>query len=240
MSAIHTYHHYRVDLEQGPLHTGLLQPLCHQDSLADVFAVSLRRGNQPIDLTGMTVSGCMTFQSTRQTLPLAGEVSGSTATLTLTGDCYAIPGSFTLTIQVASGDVRHTLVYLTGEIIRAASDALISSGELLPPLPVLLEQIADMKSATVQAENAAAHAQTIAADMESSLAACAPVIPLEASGSAVVIRDAAARPAAALVTELSSADGVSWIASTLHFTCPFSFTPFTRAPFSSPSTMIST
>jgi len=151
LTAIHTTHEYTIDLNTGPLEAEMAFPLCHQDAHADTFVLHVRRGFQPADLTGMTVTAYMTFADARRTLPIAGVAEGCTASVTLTGDCYAFPGRAMMTIQLACGEVRHTLARLSGVITRTAEDQLISSGELLPSLPELLEQIADMQSATTEA-----------------------------------------------------------------------------------------
>lgn len=214
MSTIQTQHRYRVDLDSSPLEVELSRPLSHTDALADEIIVAVRRGTTPVDLTGMTVTGCLTF-STRQTLPLSGSVSGSNAILPMTADCYAIPGLFTLTIQLVQGDVRHTVLRITGQITRSSSENLISSGDLLPTLPDLLEEIGDMHAATENADTAAANANSAArstqetlgqalASFASAMTAAAPAIQQEAAGSLLTMNDAAARPAVALVSKLTA------------------------------------
>ena len=142
----------------------LHQPLSHQDAQADIFRLQVRRDFTPVELTGMRVTGYMTFANTRSTLPIEGMVSGNAALVTLTDDCYAVPGHFMLTIQVSDGTVRHTLLHLHGEIIRTTGEQIISSGELLPTLPQLLEDIAEMQAATSEARQVAQSAQQAAKD----------------------------------------------------------------------------
>lgn len=151
LTAIHTPHEYTIDLNAGPLEAEIAFPLCHQDAHADTFVLHVRRGFQPADLTGMTVTAYMTFAEARKTLPIAGVAEDCRASVTLPAECYAFPGRITLTIQLICGEARHTLARLSGAITRTAEDQLISSGELLPSLPELLEQIADMQTATAEA-----------------------------------------------------------------------------------------
>lgn len=214
MSAIHTQHLFRVDLDSCPLQAELPLPLSHTDALADEIAVSVRRGMEPAELIGMTVQGYMLF-STRQTLPLSGHISGSSAILPLTESCYAIPGPFTLTLQLISGNIRHTLMRLTGTIARSSTDQLISSGDLLPPLPELLEDVRGMQEATAAALDAVdqatqAVARTDAAlgnalsTLSSAIAEAAPAITLSQTGNVITITDAAERPVQAAVTTISA------------------------------------
>lgn len=208
MGTINTIHPYRVDLEECPLAVQLTQPLSHQDALADVFSVAVRRGMKPIDLSGMTATAYLTFGDTRQTLPLSGTVNGSTASVTLTGDCYKLPGLFTLVLQLTDGDVRHTVLRVSGLIDRTACDDLLASGDLLPTLPELLEELGDMREATAAAQTAAGQARDAAAEARQAIAAfsadTAPAIVLDASDEVIVLEDAAARPALSLVSRITA------------------------------------
>ena len=208
MGTINTIHSYRVDLDDCPLAVQLTQPLSHQDALADVFRVTVRRGMNPVDLTGMTVTAYLTFGETRQTLPLSGIAQGSAASVTLTGDCYKLPGLFTLVMQLTDGDVRHTILRVSGLIDRTSCEEIISPGELLPALPELLEEVADMRQATADAQAAAALAQAAADNVRAATDALsrntAPAVELEASGEVIRLTDGAARPALSLVSQISA------------------------------------
>lgn len=214
MSAIHTQHLFRVDLDSCPLQAELPRPLSHTDALADEIAVAVRRGMDPADLTGVSVQGYLIF-STRQTLPLSGHISGSSAILPLTENCYAIPGPFTLTVQLISGNIRHTLLRLTGTIARSSTDQLISSADLLPALPELLEDVRGMQEATAAALDAADQATQAVARTDAALgnalsslsiavAEAAPAILLSQTGNILSLADAAERPVQAIVTTISA------------------------------------
>ncbi|MBR3763268.1 MAG: hypothetical protein IKK57_01785, partial [Clostridia bacterium] len=212
MSNIQTQHTYRVDLNQCPLSAGLERPLSHTDALADEFVICVRRGMTPANLTGMNVLGSITWGE-RMTLPLRGTVQGSSAVLTLPEEAYAVPGTFTLTIQLEDGDVRHTLVHLQGQIARTSSDTLIPSDDVLPTLPEFLQHMEDMDAATAAAQEAAADTRAAAADMARQSAAvladltsamlqAGPAIVCEAGGSILHCSDAAVRPLCSAVTAL--------------------------------------
>lgn len=212
MNPIITQHLFRVDLDSCPLEATLPRPLSHTDALADEIVLSVRRGMTPTDLSGMTVLASLT-NADRQTLPLSGRIAGSSAIVPLPADCYAIPGPFRLTVQLQSGNVRHTLLHLKGELARSSSDQLISSGDLLPTLPDLLEDIADMRAATEAAQHAIAETEQAIRRTDASVSAAVdavtnaltdvgPAIVCEASGAMVTVSDAAARPAVQVTTEL--------------------------------------
>ncbi|MGN0794761.1 MAG: hypothetical protein ACI4MG_09865 [Aristaeellaceae bacterium] len=191
MTILTTRHEFRVDLDNSPLEARLPRPLSHQDALADCFTAVIRRGMEPVDLTGMTVLGYLCFTGTRQTLPLSGTVSGSTAEVTLTSDCYAIPGPFSFVLQLLQGDVRHTVLRVNGEIARCTTDELLSS-ELLPPLPELLADIAHMQSATQDCADVTSDCRQAIAEAAVLTALAAPRIVTEAAGAAPAMPDAAA------------------------------------------------
>ena len=235
MGTINTIHPYRVDLEECPLAVQLTQPLNHQDALADVFTVAVRRGMKPVDLTGMTVTAYLTFGETRQTLPLSGTVNGSTASVTLTADCYKLPGLFTLVMQLQDGEVRHTILRVCGLIDRTACDDLIASGDLLPTLSELLAEIDGMREATSAAHAASEEALAAAGDSEQrttaaiadvnkalgdaldaasgAMAEAAPAIVQEISDEIVSVPDAAARPALSLVSRIGAVQQGSGVPS---------------------------
>lgn len=158
MADITTTRRFRCDLDRGVCEAALPSPLMHQDAHADTFSVSVRRGMSPIALEGMSAQGYVYLQSTKQTLPLTGSVSGSTASVTLTDACYAVPGPFSLVVQVCSGDVRHTLLHVTGQITRTCSDAVYDPDGVLPSLPELLAQISSLHAIIETAQSAADYA----------------------------------------------------------------------------------
>lgn len=219
MSTIHTEHTYRVDLDSCPLVAALSKPLSHADSLADTLVIAVRRGMEPADLSGMTAQAYLTF-STRQTLPLAGDVSGSAITVALPEDAYAIPGPFRLTVQLLCGDVRHTLLHLTGDLARTSSEALISSDQLLPTLPALLEQISGMQQATAAAMDATDAAVCAIAALNAATCQSSPAILCEASGPVAAMADAAPRPVVALVSGITALQAGDGSPSTDNI-CPF-------------------
>lgn len=150
MTTIQTIHQYRCDLSQGPSEVTLKAPVMHQDALGDVFRAAVRRGSQPLDLSGMTVRGFLYFASTRQTLLLEGSVVDGQASVALTSECYAVPGYASLVVQVQDGEVRHSVLKVNMCITRTATDSVLDPGEMLPTLPELLEVAAQINAALEQ------------------------------------------------------------------------------------------
>lgn len=212
MSPITTRHLFRVDLDSCPLESELPRPLSHTDALADEIVLAVRRGMEPASLAGMTVLGTL-MNAAKQTLPISGHISGSSAILPLPEDFYATPGPFTLTVQLQGGKIRHTLLRLTGSIARSSTDQVISSGELLPTLPELLTEIADMHAATKAADEAAQQARQAAQAAAAALSGDAPPIITQTSGQLVTLEDAADRPAVCIVSHIAAAQAGSGLPS---------------------------
>ncbi|MBQ8618699.1 MAG: hypothetical protein IJ418_14475 [Clostridia bacterium] len=141
-----TEHAYRVDVADGALITTLETPLMHQDREADVFRVMARSGMEPLDLTGAQVTACLTRMAPRETLVITGSAQGSEAAVTLTQDCYAVPGPFSLTVQVCLGDVRHTLLQVQGCIARTSMEAIASPDGTLPTIAALKEEVEALRA----------------------------------------------------------------------------------------------
>ena len=169
MTTIQTIHQSCCDLNQGPSEVHLKTPIMHQDALGDVFRVSVWHGNKTVDLTGMTVRGYLYFASTRQTMLLEGSITDGCACVTLTSECYAIPGYASLVVQVQDGDIRHSLLKVNMCITRTGSEIVIDPGDILPTLPELLGQIAAMEQATAEAREAAAAADAAREGIQSDL-----------------------------------------------------------------------
>lgn len=170
MKDISTLHNYRCDLNFGPCEMELSKPLMHQDALADTFRVAVCRGNEPVELAGMTVYGYLHFPATRQTLPLEGTADEHYAAVTLTDACYAQPGWCSLVIQLQQGDVRHTVLKADFAVNRTTSEHILLPDFISPSLPELLTRVKAMEEATSTAAKAAANAEAAANSLHKELA----------------------------------------------------------------------
>lgn len=156
MTNITTPHSYRCDLNTGPCEAELRTPLMYQDALADEFRVAVYRGDDPVDLTGMTVHGSVYYAATRQTRGLVGSVDGHYASVTLDADCYKLPGLVCITIQLeTAGGVRHTVLKVDGLVVRTRSEAY-QSGPLIPAL-ISREELIQAVVDAIRVESPEAH-----------------------------------------------------------------------------------
>ena len=140
MKPIITTHDFRCDLNSGTTEASLRRALMHQDAMADCFRVSVVRDMNPVDLSGMQVTGFLQLASTGQTLPLTGDVSGHYASVTLTSACYAIPGKASLTIQLRKDDTRRSLLKVDFTIRQTGTDAVVDPEDIVPSLSELLAE----------------------------------------------------------------------------------------------------
>lgn len=223
MNHIHTNHSYRVDLDRCPMIAELPLPLGYQDSCADQFTVFVRRGSEPVSLSGMEVIGWLYYQGTRQTLPLSGQASGNCITLALTAESYRQSGPFSLVIQLSDSRVRHTVLRVNGCIDQTASEDLLPSGELLPSLPELLEQISDMQSATAECISASKDARSITA-------LSAPAVVLKETGIALTLP---------MAVDGRSLQGLAVLGMTTQSSVPAPDTPCTPAHLTDPVVTLS-
>ncbi len=122
MNDISTLHSYRCDLNCGPCEAELRAPLMHQDALADTFRVEVYRGDNSINLSGMTAHGYLHFPAIQHTLTLNGTISGNSASVTFDDDCYALPGLCSLAIQLVNGAMRHTVLKVDCIVKRTATE----------------------------------------------------------------------------------------------------------------------
>ena len=112
------YHRDIVDVEMNT--GGISRNFCEKaigksDDDANVFGVRVLRDGQAEDLSGVTCKGYFTDGCNVRTV-LTGSVSGNTATVTLTDDCYANEGRFTLAIKLTTSSVITTVRIVDGVI----------------------------------------------------------------------------------------------------------------------------
>lgn len=115
---------------------------------AHTFIIALMRGGEPLMLTNTdAVSGAF-LNPNNATIALTGSIVNGAAVLTLSDDCYALSGRFTLTI-----DVNGATVYECQSRVRRRSSttAYDPTGEI--SVAALSAEIAEMRAATAAASN---------------------------------------------------------------------------------------
>ena len=169
--SIRTTYKYACDLDKGTYEVSLRNSLFQADSQADAFQVSVTRNGADVDVSGMNAYGYLYVAANQTTIALAGTVSGNTAEVVLTSDCYAVPGYASLVIQLHDGDVRHAVLKVNLCIERTVSNRVLTGGDVLPTLADLLGQISAMEQATAEARESAAAADAAREGIQGDLAA---------------------------------------------------------------------
>jgi hypothetical protein len=132
------------------------------DNLSNVITVHLYNGTEPYS-GGGSVS-CSVICPDGATVPITnGSISGNTVTVTLTGDCFALPGQIGVGVQVVSGDIRTTVLKAIYNVELLETDTIVDPGSRIT---------ASVGQLVSDIENAVA--QIPASDMASLMAGIAP------------------------------------------------------------------
>jgi len=132
------------------------------DNLSNVITVDLYNGTEPYS-GGGSVS-CSVICPDGATVPITnGSISGNTVTVTLTGDCFALPGQIGVGVQVVSGDIRTTILKAIYNVELLETDTIVDPGSRIT---------ASVGQLVSDIENAVA--QIPASDMASLMAGIAP------------------------------------------------------------------
>ena len=135
----------RVDIRQGAAHLVLRAPLATMDNMAHVFEAQVYDGDAAADLSGATCEAYF-IRADGVTVMLDGTVSGSTASVTLGANCYAVPGRFELAVKLTQGDVTHTILRAEGSVTTSRTDAMTGAGSGVHSFDQLEQQVAGLSS----------------------------------------------------------------------------------------------
>ena len=123
-----------IDLETGTIsRTFLNKVLGEGDAYGDRFGVIVQRGGQPVDLTGVSVSGFF-IRANGTTESLSGSRSGSKCWVDLPAACYAVEGNFTLGIKLTHSGTTVTARIVDGTIVNTSLGSIYDPGSLIPDL----------------------------------------------------------------------------------------------------------
>lgn len=117
----------RVDIRQGAAHLVMRAPLATMDNMAHVFEAQVYDGDAAADLSGAKCEAYF-IRADGVTVMLDGTVSGSTASVTLGANCYAVPGRFELAVKLTQGDTVHTILRAEGSVTTSRTDAMTGAG----------------------------------------------------------------------------------------------------------------
>lgn len=175
---------FTVDLDSGLIVRPQTAELMQGDKNADRVIIQLERNRQPVDLTGVSVSG--TFQrASGDIVPLTGTASGSEVSLILGEHCYAETGAYEIQARLQIGSERRTVVVVTGRVRRKGDGRIIDVENVVPSLEDIFAQLDTMRAVTAEAKTAtsSANAAAVAAtDAKEACDAAVNALPLTVEG----------------------------------------------------------
>ena len=131
------------------------------DNLSNVISVDLYNGQEEYS-GGGTVAGAVICPD-GATVALTGSIDGKTASVTLTADCFAIPGQIGVGVQVISESVRTTILKAIYNVELLSTDNMVDPDSRITASVTQL--VADIEAAT---------AEIPASDMASLMSGIAP------------------------------------------------------------------
>lgn len=153
---------HTVDLRQTLEKTDLHTLFVMGDNQAHRFELEILSGGKAADLSGSTVTGYFTNFKEDTTIQVDGKVEEGRAVVTLSKPCYTLHGQFVMTIQVKSGEAENTVFMGEGYMRRTKGETIIYDDYIVYDVNALLAQISAMKTATENANQAAAAANAAA------------------------------------------------------------------------------
>lgn len=95
------------------------------------------------------------LRADNMTIDISGSVSDGVASLSLVGDCYNVPGRFSLVIYLSDGTTTVAIYACVGNVYRATSGTELDSGTTVPSLAQLEAAYNNALSAAAAANSAA-------------------------------------------------------------------------------------
>lgn len=134
-----------------------------QEALAHVFRVSgVDSEGGPLAISGSVLAKFL--RADNVTINISGSTSDGVANVTLVGDCYHVPGRFSLAVYVSDGVASQAIYAAVGTVYRTASETELDSGTTVPTLAQLEGAYDAVLAAASTASDAATAAQQTASD----------------------------------------------------------------------------
>lgn len=126
-----------------------------------------------VDASGETIplSGTVLAKILRAdniTIDVSGTITDGVASVTMVGDCYHVPGRFSIVVYLSDGVTTIAIYAAVGDIYRATSDTELDSGTTVPSLVQLEAAYQNALSAATAANTAATGAERVNVSMSKS------------------------------------------------------------------------
>lgn len=146
---------FETDMTDGVKMQRLGRLFASGDKAAHTFKIKVKGA----DLSGYTADGYM-IRATNDTVPISAIVDGDTVIATLPEACYIVPGCFSLIFCVNNANERTAIFWSVGTVTRSRTETIIDTDKRIPSLEELLAQLDALKTATSEAQRAAAAANS--------------------------------------------------------------------------------
>ena len=136
------------------------------EQLAHKFVISAKKSGSAVTLSGGVVARVLRADDAM--VLVQGTITNGKATITLSKDCYKIPGQISIAIMVSETSTVTTCVYAAvAQIRRSDSDSIVDNDRVIPSIDEILAQLSVMEAATNAANTAADAANTAASNANS-------------------------------------------------------------------------
>lgn len=112
-----------IDIDSGLIPKPQRSVLKQGDAYANRIIAEIRRGREPVDITGVTVTGAFVRPADGAVIELAGEAAGNEAAILLDDTCYAVSGAYEANVQLTQGSTKRTILTVTGYVEAKGSGA---------------------------------------------------------------------------------------------------------------------
>ena len=150
-----------VDLDAVQKVDQLEGPLYQLEESGHTFEITCMSGGTAAAVSG-TVSGRF-LRADGVTQLISGTLSGNVVSITLTQNCYNVPGRFGLVVYVTGSDVSTAIYCAVGSVYRSTSDTVVDSGDIIPTPEQLQAMIEACGAATTAATAASAFVPNVVA-----------------------------------------------------------------------------
>ena len=121
--------HFVQDLQQDIKIRQCGTIVFNADNESNVISVDLYNGQEEYSGGGTVAGACICPDGS--TVPLTGSIVGKTASVTLTGDCFAFPGQIGIGVQIVSGSVKTTVLKAIYNVELFETDDVVDPGSRL-------------------------------------------------------------------------------------------------------------
>ena len=125
------------------------------DSNGDRFIVKCVRDGETVPLDGNIIIAHFIRPDGATVEINGGEITGETASITLPASCYAVKGSFNLSVKIAGsgGNPTVTVLIISGFVANTTNGTIIDPGNVIPDLSDYTEAVERAEEAVAQLQD---------------------------------------------------------------------------------------